>query len=224
MELEIRMKMNERLYLRDPESSDLGKRIVREGILLIHKIGFEDFTFKKLAAAINTTESGIYRYFENKHRLLVYIIALYWNLIEYLVVFNTQNITDPEKKLKLVINVLADEIDESIAGNQINNKALFQIVISESNKVYLTKHVSTDNKEQLFKPYKDLCSRIAGFLLEYNPTYPFARSLSSTLIESAHLQYFFMNNLPSLTDFGKEKDTEKIKKFLEHLVFSTLKK
>ncbi|MGZ5010791.1 MAG: TetR/AcrR family transcriptional regulator, partial [Methylobacter sp.] len=65
--------MNDKLFLRDPEQSELGKKIILHSIQLIHKNGFEAFTFKKLAEAIGTTEAGIYRYFENKHRLLIYI-------------------------------------------------------------------------------------------------------------------------------------------------------
>ena len=37
----------------------------------------EEFTFRKLAQKINTTEASVYRYFENKHRLLIYILAWY---------------------------------------------------------------------------------------------------------------------------------------------------
>jgi hypothetical protein len=56
MELELKMKMNERLFLRDPESTDLGKKIVRQGIQMINEMGFEDVTFKKLAAEIGTSD------------------------------------------------------------------------------------------------------------------------------------------------------------------------
>lgn len=40
---------------------------------MIYKTGYEAFTFKKLAEDIGTTEAGIYRYFENKYKLLVYL-------------------------------------------------------------------------------------------------------------------------------------------------------
>jgi hypothetical protein len=46
MELDIRIKMNEKLFLRNPEDSVLGKKIVKNGLTLINKIGFEEFTFK----------------------------------------------------------------------------------------------------------------------------------------------------------------------------------
>ena len=106
MEVQLQIKMNEKLFLRDPEQTDLGKKIVRHSIQLIYKHGFELFTFKKLAEDIVTTEAGIYRYFENKHRVLIYITAWYWGWLQYRVVFNTNNIKDPVVKLKKVIQLL----------------------------------------------------------------------------------------------------------------------
>ena len=99
MELYLKIKMNEKLFLRDPEQTELGKKIIRHSIQLIYKNGFELFTFKKLAEDIGTTEAGIYRYFENKHRLLIYITAWYWGWLQYRVVFNTNNIKDPAVNL-----------------------------------------------------------------------------------------------------------------------------
>ena len=53
MQLEVRIKMNDKLYLRNPEESALGKKIVKYGLVLINKVGFEDFTFKKLSMSLN---------------------------------------------------------------------------------------------------------------------------------------------------------------------------
>ena len=64
MDIQLKIKMNEKLFIRDPEQSELGKKIIQHSIQLIHKCGFEAFTFKKLALDIGTTEAGIYRYFE----------------------------------------------------------------------------------------------------------------------------------------------------------------
>jgi hypothetical protein len=52
MEIELQIKMNPSLYLRDPEQSELGKNIIKHSIQLIHDNGFEAFTFKKLAESI----------------------------------------------------------------------------------------------------------------------------------------------------------------------------
>ena len=82
--------------------------------------------------------------------------------------------------------------------------------------------MTEDNKMQLFKPYKDLCGRIAEIFLEINPKYKYARSLTSSVLEMAHYQYFFMHNLPKLTDFGQVKDEKEIINFLRHLIVSSL--
>ena len=224
MEIQLQIKMNEKLFLRNPEQTELGKKIIRHSIQLIHKSGFESFTFKKLAEDIGTTEAGVYRYFENKHRLLIYITAWYWAWLEYRVVINTSNIQDPQVKLKRAIQLLATTIEDDIRTSYVNESILHQIIIAEGTKAYLTKHVSEDNKDQLFKPYKDLCAKIGDIILECNPKYKFPKSLSSTIIEMAHFQNFFMHNLPSLTDFGKTKDESAIVSFLEDLVFNAVKK
>ncbi len=224
MELQLQIKMNEKLFLRDPEQTELGKKIIQHSIQLIHKNGFEAFTFKKLAKEIGTTEAGIYRYFENKHRLLIYITAWYWSWLEYQVTFHTNNISDPAVKLKMVIKLLATTVQDDISTRHVDEGILHQIIITEGSKAYLTKRVSEDNKDQLFKPYKDLCAVIGNIILECSPKYKYPKSLASTIIEMAHFQNFFMKNLPSLTDFGKNKDEANIILFLENLVFSSIKK
>ncbi|MBV5301888.1 MAG: TetR/AcrR family transcriptional regulator [Methylococcales bacterium] len=222
MDLQLQIKMNEKLFIKDPQQTELGKKIVLHSVQLIHDEGFEAFTFKKLAQSIGTTEAGIYRYFENKHRILIYITAWYWSWLEYQVTFHLNNISDPVVRLKKTITLLATPIDDSITTTYVNECILYQIIITEGTKAYLTKKVSIDNKDHLFKPYKDLCAKIGNIILECNPDYLYPKSLSSTIIEMAHLQTFFMHNLPSLTDFGNEKNEANIILFLESLVFSSL--
>ena len=222
MDLQLQIKMNEKLFIKDPQQTELGKKIVLHSVQLIHDEGFEAFNFKKLAQSIGTTEAGIYRYFENKHRILIYITAWYWSWLEYQVTFHLNNISDPVVRLKKTITLLATPIDDSITTTYVNECILYQIIITEGTKAYLTKKVSIDNKDHLFKPYKDLCAKIGNIILECNPDYLYPKSLSSTIIEMAHLQTFFMHNLPSLTDFGNEKNEANIILFLESLVFSSL--
>ncbi len=224
MKLQLQIKMNEALFIRNPESSELGKNILNHGVELIYKAGFEAFTFKKLAEAIGTTEAGVYRYFENKHNLLVYLTAWYWGWLEFKISFHTNNIKDPTIKLKKVIKLLATAVEDDEQTSYINEHLLHQIIIAEGSKAYLTKQVSEDNKLQFFKPYKDLCAIIGNIILECSPKYKYPKSLASTIIEIAHFQNFFMNNLPSLTDFGKTKEESEIIAFLSDLVFTSLKK
>lgn len=224
MKLQLQIKMNEELFLRNPEHTALGRNIIKHSIQLIVKKGFEAFTFKKLAEDIGTTEAGIYRYFENKHRLLVYIISWYWGWLEYQIGFQTNNITDPVAKLKKVIKLLATTVEDDANISYVNESLLHQILISEGSKAYLTKQVAEDNKQQFFKPYKDLCAVVGDIILECNPKYKYPRSLATTIIEMAHFQNFFMNNLPALTDFGKNKTESDIILFLNDLVFSSIRK
>lgn len=224
MKLQLQIKMNEALFLRNPESSELGKSILKHSIQLINKTGFEAFTFKKLAEEIGTTEAGIYRYFENKHKLLVYLTAWYWGWLEFQISFHTNNINDPVVRLKKVIQLLATAVEDDEETSYINESLLHQIIIAEGSKAYLTKQVGEDNKQHFFKPYKDLCAVIGNIISECNPKYKYPRSLASTIIEMAHFQNFFMNNLPSLTDFGKTKEEGEIISFLNDLVFTSLKK
>ena len=215
--------MNPHLFVRDPESSELGKNIIAHGIRMIHEMGLEEFTFKKLAQDIGTTEASIYRYFENKHRLLTYITTWFWTWLEYQLVFHTNNVKIPEKKIQTVLRLLTFELEDPFTLEHIDRNRLHRIVIEDGDKSYLTKHVDEDNKAKIFKPYKDLCHRIAEIFLEYKSDFPFPHSLASTLIQTAHHQFYYRDHLPALTDFGKTKSNESILKFLELLVFNALK-
>ncbi len=223
MKLPLHIKMNEALFLRNPDSSELGKNILKHSVQLIYHTGFEAFTFKKLAEEIGSTEAGIYRYFENKHKLLLYLTAWYWGWLEIQISFHTNNIKDPAVKLRRVINLLATAVEDDDTS-EVNESLLHQIIISEGSKAYLTKQVGEDNKQHFFKPYKDLCAVIGTIISECSPKYKYPKSLASTIIEMAHFQNFFMNHLPSLTDFSKNKEESEIISFLNDLVFSSLKK
>lgn len=106
----------------------------------------------------------------------------------------------------------------------MNESLLYQIVISEGSKAYLTKQVGEDNKHQFFKPYKDLCAVVGDIILTCNPIYKYPRSLATTIIEMAHIQNYFTIHLSSLTDFGKNKAESEIVLFLNELVFSIVRK
>jgi len=223
MQLELRIKMNNKLFLRNPEESALGKKIVRNGLILINRLGFEEFTFKKLADEVNSTEASIYRYFENKHKLLVYLITWYWSFLEYKVVFSINNMNEPKQKLKTIIKIICEEpFNDSSSTDFISEFESYRLVISEGYKAYLTRNVSRDNKDHLFKPYKDLCERFSSIIKEYNPKYKFPHSLASTILEMSHLQKFFKQNLPALTDFPRETDDKKVILFLEEMLFKSI--
>ncbi|MCP2045194.1 TetR/AcrR family transcriptional regulator [Pontibacter sp. HSC-36F09] len=219
----IKIKVEEKVYLKDPEGSEKGRDIVKHGILLIDELGLEAFTFKKLAERINSTEATIYRYFDSKHMLLSYLISWYWNWLEYRLVFAINNIESPEERLRIAISILSGRIENDMDFEHIDEVTLQRIVVAESAKAYLTKTVDANNKEGFFLSYKRLCKRIAGIVHEINPDYMYPASLVSTIAESAHYQKFFALHLPSLTNIHEDGNGE-LEDFLTHMIFKTIEK
>lgn len=218
----IRISVDETLYLKDPESSAKGQEIVRHGIALIDALGLEAFTFRKLAERIGTTEATIYRYFESKHMLLSYLISWYWSWLEYRLVFATTNIASPQERLRIAIRILSGKVERDMDFAHIDEVTLQRIVVAESAKAYLTKEVDANNKEGFFLSYKRLCKRVADMVQEINPAYAYPASLVSTLAETAHYQVFFSQHLPSLTNI-RENNEGQLEDFLTHLAFSALR-
>jgi AcrR family transcriptional regulator len=143
---QIQIRVNENIYIKDPESSELGRKIIQEGIRMIDEMGLEQFTFRKLAESLGTTESSVYRYFENKHKLLIYLASWYWGWQEYRLVFFTANITDAEEQLRKAIRVLTEPVHNDDLFPHINTEILSKIVVCESSKAYLTKEVDHEKK------------------------------------------------------------------------------
>jgi AcrR family transcriptional regulator len=220
----VSFKLNPNLYLRDPQSSALGQKIIQSSIKMIDKTGAEDFTFKKLGVEIGSTEASVYRYFENKHRLILYLIDWYWTWLEYKIDYRTQNIASPVERLRTCIRMLAEEkkIDPEIPF--VDEQRLQRIVNTEFEKTYLTRQVDTDNKEGLFLPYKSLCKKIAAILKEISPHYGFPHSLVSTIMLSANHQLYYAQHLPSLTDIKTDSrhKHERLAEFLETMVLNTI--
>ena len=222
MDFQLRFSVNSKIFIRDPEGSEVGKQIVKSSIDLIYQLGFEHFTFKKLASEIQSTEATVYRYFENKHRILLYILNWYWSYMEYLVDFRLQNIQDKKERLKILVHLLTHDLPESSGKFDYNKKYLNHIVIAESSKVYLVKEVAEINRNEVFKPYKDLCARIADVIKAYNPKFKYPKSLSTTIIETSHSQQYFSNYLPRLTDSTPKNKETFTAEFLEELLFKAL--
>ena len=101
----LKISVPDKVFIKDPETSNLGKRIIEHSILLIDEIGFDAFNFKKLGTKIGSNESSIYRYFESKHKLLLYLSSWYWAWLEYQLVIETFSITDVHKKLEKAITI-----------------------------------------------------------------------------------------------------------------------
>jgi len=216
----IRIQVNDNIFLKNPESSDLGKKIIEGGIDLMDSTGFDAFTFNKLAKKINSTEASIYRYFESKHKFLLFLASWYWGWMEYKLVFALANIHSAEDRLKKAITLLTEDIITGGGFPHINEIKLNRIVISESSKAYLTKEVDQENKDGCFAGYKRLVQRVGDIILEINPNYQYPHMLISTVIEGAHHQRYFAEHLPRLTD--EIKDGDAISQFYTDMVFKTI--
>ena len=196
----LKIQINEKIYVKNPETSDLGKKILEQSILLIDEIGFDSFTFKKLGEKIGSNESSIYRYFENKHKLLVYLSSWYWSWMEYKLVFATANILDPKEKLKIAITIVTEKITDDLNTAHINESVLNKIIIAEFTKTLHTKEVDQENKEGFFLIYKRVIARIVAIVSEVNPNYPYPKSLISSVVEGSLHQYFLKEHLKTITD------------------------
>ncbi len=216
----IKISVNENLYLKDPSSSELGIKIVDGSIELMSQIGFERFTFKKLAAEIQTTEASVYRYFESKHKLLLYLINWYWGCLATRITLETKNIEEPRLKLRKTIHILTalpNPETDSLISNEL---ALKEIIINESSKAIITKDVDEENKVGVFSVYKELVKKVAETINLVNPTYPYPNMLASSMIEGSNQQRFFALHLPRLTNVHENVDF--VESFYEDLIFKTL--
>jgi AcrR family transcriptional regulator len=196
----INLKINDSLFVKDPQQTDLGKKIIEQSVLMIDEIGLEQFTFKKLADAINSTEASIYRYFENKHLLFVYLLNWYWEWMMVRIDLNTLNMSDPVQKMKVILRVIVDTANRNTAVEFVDEEVLHRVVVREGTKGYHHKLVDEENKEGFFLSYKKLCSKIAGVIQELDPDFLYPRALASTLIETANNHLYFARHLPRLTD------------------------
>lgn len=202
----VQIQVNEKLFLRDPQQSKLGQRIIEHGIFLLDELGLEAFTFRKLAKRMNSTEAGIYRYFENKHQFLVYLLAWYWEWVRFRIDFNSMNVTDPKQRLQIIIKTIVDTVRLSTPSSYIDREALNRVVIAEGTKAYHIKAIDQENKDGFFSNYNALVKKIASTILEINAKFPYPKSLASNLLEMANNQIYFAQHMPGLTDVKIKKN------------------
>ena len=215
----LKIAVPEKIYVKDPESSDLGKRIIEHSIILINDIGFDSFTFKKLGTLIGSNESSIYRYFESKHKLLLYLSSWYWAWIEYQLVFETHSLNSSDK-LEKAIEIVTRAIKEDSKFSHINETILNKIMVNENSKSFLTKEVDQENKDGYFIIYKRIVHRLRDMIIALKPDYKFPSSLASTILEGSLHQHFLKDHFKSITDCN---DGISPTSFMKNLVLNTLK-
>ena len=151
---------------------------------------------------------------------LVFVCNLYWQWLEeairdlsYAKLSHYQRL---EKAIELIVSPTKNGKEYDLPLN-----ALINVIVDEGPKVYLTKDVDEENRQGVYLAYKTLCSTLAQFMLNVNPSYPFSHSMATTIIEAAHDQKFFSTHLPRLTDIDQNDDAH-LTEFLIHTVASAL--
>jgi AcrR family transcriptional regulator len=200
MSVGLRINLNPGLYLRDPQDSELGRRIITYAIELLDELGFERFTFKRLAQRINSTEASIYRYYENKHMLLLYLVSWYWEWVGYWIDINTLHLKDPREKLKVIIHSFLFASKENPTIAFVNESKLHNVVISEGLKSYHTKAVDEENEKGYFLNYKVLANKVSQVIQEIDPDFKYPYALATNLLEMSNNHIYFAKHLPRLTD------------------------
>ncbi|MBV6654125.1 MAG: TetR/AcrR family transcriptional regulator, partial [Mameliella sp.] len=145
--LSIELKINEKLYKNDPQRTDLGRKILQYSVIMIDELGLERFNFKKLAQRIGSTEASIYRYFENKYLLLIYLVNWYWEWMRFRIDLKTLEIEDPKKRLRAVVSCIVDTAKRNTTVAFIDEDILHRIVVAEGTKAYHNKAVDTQNRD-----------------------------------------------------------------------------
>lgn len=222
MSLKLTFELPGKLSLRDPQETKYGRNLLLNAIELIDELGFESFTFKKLANKMASTEVSIYRYFENKHLLLLYLNCWYWEWVGYLIDLKTLNISDPQEKLQRAIHCMIHAKTESKLTDYINEGLLFNIIMKESSKTYHISSIDEENKNGFFIPYKELVARLSGIFKEVNPKFKYGNSLASTLFEMINDQLYYAEHLPKLTSLNKKGTVKQLEKMVNHFAMGAL--
>ena len=173
---------------------------------------------------MSSTEASVYRYFENKHMLLLYLVSWFWEWVSYLIDIHTNNISDPNEKLKIIISTLVYASKDNPAIEYVNESVLHRIIISEGSKTYHTKSVDEENKVGLFLNYKTLVQKVSVVILDINPEFPYPKALASNLFEMTNNHIYFAQHLPRLTDVEVIEDNfDEVEKMLQHFAFALMK-
>ena len=223
-QVNITVDINQSIYLKDPLSTELGRKIIQQAIISIDEIGFEEFNFKKLASAINSTEASVYRYFENKYKLLAYLVAWYWDFMHFMILMDIRNVTNAKSKLTQSITTLVQSLDSSITTDFIDQFKLHRVIVENANKLYHTKNVDELNKEGYYGNYKKIVKLISQMILDIDPKFKYPVAFATNIIEHSLNNEYYMQHLPSLTDFTSKEANARLEtiKMLEYLINKVL--
>lgn len=225
--ININVNVADSVYIRNPVETELGKKIIQHSIRLFNDIGFEEFNFKKLAQAMDSTEASVYRYFENKYMLLSYLVAWYWDFMHFLLIMDSRNIDDPSIRLNKMISTLINSLDNSNVPSYIDDLLLHNLVVENAYRVYQNKRVDDLLKLGFYKNYQKLVTTLKNVILEIKSDFPYPASVATTIIDmSLHNEYNIIH-FPDVTDLvsdqsksPRENTADMIKYLVSKLLYS----
>ena len=201
----ITVEINNKVYLKDPLSTSLGQSMIKEAIILFEEVGYENLNFKKLATRMHSSEASLYRYFENKYKLLTYLVAWYWDFMHYMVLMDIRNIADPKERLKVSINTLVNSLDSTATPDYINQNKLHIIVVENASKVYHTKDVDKLSEEGYYQNFGKLVTTLSEIITEIDKNFKYPRTFATNIIEQSLSSEYYLRHLPMLTDKPTKK-------------------
>jgi hypothetical protein len=219
-QVNITININQSIYKRDPTETNLGKKIIEYSIILMDDIGFEEFTFKKLAAQMGSTEASIYRYFDGKYMLLTYLVAWYWDFLHFVILSDIRNLSHPKERMLRIITALVNALEGTATPSYIDQTKLHAIVVENATKVYHTKRVDSLNKIGFYLNFKKLVNTLVNNILALAPDYKYPKALATSIIEQSLSYEYYMNHLPGLTDHEKSKPGNVRKETIEVIWYS----
>ena len=200
MEVYINPRINEDIFLKNPLDSELGKKIISTSVKMIDEVGFSKFNFKKLGLEIESTEASIYRYFPNKHNILVYLSSWYWEFLLYQINIKTKTVEDPREKLKIAISNLVNIPPEGQMHSFLDMYTLQSIINEQFYKIVRTKKISMQNDSGFFESYKRLCSALASLFNNIDSSFKYPMTMATSIVEMSINNTYCSSNLPSLTE------------------------
>ncbi len=209
MAVTISISVNPKTYLRDPKDTNLGKKIIKHSIQSLSQTDYSCFNFKQLAKRMESTEASVYRYFENKQMLLVYLSSWYWDYLDYLIMINSRNIHDPKEKLRIAINTIVNAPAADSPVDYIDQKGLHRVIVEHFYKVIFNKALCSGESDSLFADYKKLNNNLSAIIRACNPDFRYPCALSSNIIKMAMDHNYYSEKLCSLTEITNCMETKR---------------
>lgn len=216
----ISIAVSPETYLRNPLQTELGRNIIKHGIDLLSEKGFQCFNFKHLACEMKSTEASVYRYFENKQMLLVYLTSWYWEYMDYLIMLNSRNIEDPKKRLKIAIRTIVNVASQEHPVDYIDLKKLHRIVVEQSTKVTHSKKLMNCNKSSLFSNFENLNNNLSEMITSCDPEFKYPSAMATNLLKMATDHTYYAEHICSVTEITNCRNTkyEQIEEMLVYFI------